>query len=727
VYLRTWDDSGVDTIAVITPELEKLAINTIRFLSADAVQNANSGHPGMPMGAAAMAYTLWTRFLKHDPHDPKWVDRDRFILSAGHGSMLHYSLLHLTGYDLPLGELKRFRQWGSHTPGHPERGETPGVEVATGPLGQGLSNAVGMAIAEAWLAAKYNRPGHTIVDHHTYTICGDGCLMEGITAEAASLAGHLKLGKLIALYDANRITLAGGTDLTFTEDVAKRFEAYGWHTRTLTDGNNVEEIAAAIREAQAEKERPSLLIVHTHIGFGSPKKQDSFHSHGSPLGDEELAAAKKNLGWPTSEKFFLPEEAVTLFREAVAKGKAFHQIWNQNFEAYRAAFPGEAAEFEKIMSGELPEGWDRELPRWKVGDKPLATRVAGGEAMNALAKQIPNIIGGSADLNPSTNTALKGMGDFQPPDSGAADGGVAPRQGAVGGDWGYAGRNVAFGVREHAMGAAVNGMAAHGGILPYSATFFVFSDYMKPAIRLGALMGLKVVYVFTHDSIGVGEDGPTHEPVEQLAGVRAIPGATVLRPADGNETTDAWASAMRRNGPTLLVLSRQNTPHLDHSQAVGDLSRGAYILAGTANERPDVILIGTGTEVALCTAAREKLGGYGVKARVVSMPGMSLFEEQDAAYRESVLPADVTKRVTVEAASTFGWDRWSGPQGIRIGLDRFGASAPGEEVLRQLGFTVGHVTAAALRMMGRNGEADSEESAAQTPAAGQTKTPSGHS
>ena len=683
--------------------LENLCINTIRILSADAVQNANSGHPGMPMGAAAMAYTLWTRFLKHNPKNPSWFDRDRFVLSAGHGSMLLYSLLHLTGYDLPLDELKRFRQWGSKTPGHPERGHTVGVEVATGPLGQGFGNGVGMAIAEAWLAARFNRPGHQIVDHYTYAICGDGDLMEGVTQEAASLAGHLRLGKLIYLYDQNHISLAGGTDLIFTDDVGKRFEAYGWHTRTVLDGNDTGDVAKAIVEAREEARRPSLILVRTHIGYGSPKKQDNFSAHGSPLGEDELLATKKALGWPATEKFYLPQDAVDCFREAIGKGAKAQQDWESRFQAYASEFPKEAAELAMMIGGKLPEGWAADLPKWKPADKPMATRVAGGEALNALAKHIPNIMGGSADLNPSTNTALKGMGDFQPPEF-AGPGTL----GAVGGEWDYGGRNVAFGVREHAMGAAVNGMAAHGGVLPFSATFLVFSDYMKPSIRLGALSGLKVFYVFTHDSVGVGEDGPTHEPVEQIAGLRAIPGLTVIRPADANETAEAWAFAVQHDGPTLFALTRQNVPHLDRSGAKDPgVAKGAYILSGS-DGAPDVILIGTGSEVSLCVKAQEKLKGYGVKARVVSMPSWELFSAQDESYRESVLPSAVKKRVTVEAASPFGWHRWAGDEGTIIGIDRYGASAPGEEILKNLGFTAEHVTAAALRLVGRPDEAARE-------------------
>jgi transketolase len=676
-------------------ELEDRCINTIRILSADAVQNANSGHPGMPMGAAAMAYVLWTRFLRHNPRNPKWFDRDRFVLSAGHGSMLLYSLLHLTGYDLPLDQIKRFRKWGSQTPGHPERGHTPGVEVTTGPLGQGFANGVGMAIAEAWLAARYNRPGHQIVDHYTYSICGDGDLMEGVSQEAASLAGHLQLGKLIYFYDQNHISLAGATEIDFTEDVAQRFEADGWHTRSVPDGNDTGDIARAIQEAQAEHGRPSLLLVRTHIGYGSPHKQDNFSSHGSPLGEEELAATKKALGWPSMDKFYLPQDAVDYFRQAVQQGKKLEDDWGQKFDAYRKEFPKEAAEFEQIMSGALPENWSADLPHWSPADKPIATRSAGGAALNALANHIPNILGGSADLNPSTDTALKGLGDFQPSESGGAG-----TLGAVGGEWSYAGRNIAFGVREHAMGAAVNGMAAHGGVLPFSATFFNFSDYMKPAIRLGALSRLKAIYVFTHDSIGLGEDGPTHEPVEQLAGLRAMPQLTLFRPADPNETAEAWAFAVQHDGPTTLVLTRQVVPHLDRSRATEPgVARGAYILAEAEGGSPDVILIGTGSEVGLCVKAQEELKKQGVKARVVSMPSWDLFAAQDPSYRESVLPKQIKKRVAVEAASPLGWTRWTGDEGAIIGLERFGASAPGEDVLQHLGFTVENVVATALRVL----------------------------
>lgn len=685
-------------------DLDELCINTIRVLSMDSVQKANSGHPGLPMGAAAMAYVLWTQFLKYNPRDTLWPDRDRFVLSAGHGSMLLYSLLHLTGYDLPLNEIKRFRQWGSRTPGHPERGHTPGVEVTTGPLGQGFGNGVGMAIAEAWLAARYNRPGHTLVDHRTYAIVSDGDLMEGVSAEAASLAGHLRLGKLIYLYDQNHVSLAGATDLTFTENVGKRFDAYGWHTRTVPDGNDTADVAAALREAQAEEDRPSLLLVRTHIGYGSPHKQDTFHAHGSPLGVEEVAETKKALGWPTTDSFFLPPEAVAHFRQAVGRGAEAQKEWQQRMDSYRSAFPAEAAEWDQVMNGRFPADFAAQLPRWMPGDKPVSTRVAAGEALNALAQHIPNIVGGSADLNPSTNTALKDQGDFQPPNSKS---GVA---GAVGGAWGYEGRNIAFGVREHAMGAAVNGIAAHGGLVPFSATFLVFSDYMKPAIRLGAIMGLRAIYVFTHDSIAVGEDGPTHEPVEHLAGLRAIPDLTVIRPADANEAAEAWAVAVQRNTPTLLALTRQNLSVLDRalSRDAG-VKRGGYVLAEADGGSPQVLLIGTGSEVELCVKAQGKLKELGVRARVVSLPSWELFAEQDSAYREQVLPCAVKKRVTVEAGATLGWERFAGAEGIIIGIDRFGASAPAKEVMKRLGFTAERVIAAALRLLGREEEAAQEE------------------
>ncbi|MGI4826729.1 MAG: transketolase [Janthinobacterium lividum] len=707
-------------------ELELLSVNTIRMLSIDAVQKANSGHPGLPMGAASMAFVLWNRFLKHNPANPLWPNRDRFVLSAGHGSALLYSLLHLTGYDLPLDEIKRFRQWGSRTPGHPERSHhTPGVEVSTGPLGQGFANGVGMAMAEAWLAARFNRPDCQIIDHHTYGIVSDGDLMEGIAAEAASLAGHLQLGKLIYLYDQNEICLAGSTNLSFTEDVRARFEAYGWHTRAIADGNDLADVDAALCEAKNETSKPSLLLVRNHIGFGSPKKHDSFHAHGSPLGEEEVAATKAALGWPSQEPFFIPGEALQLFRGALDEGKRAEEAWSKRLDCYLSLYPDQSEEWQQIMTGGLPSGWKEGLPSWTPQDKPISTRVAGGQILNALADRIPNLVGGSADLNPSTNTAMKEKGDFEPP---TQDRPVV--QGAVGGAWNYSGRNINFGIREHAMGAAVNGMAAHGGLLPFSATFMVFSDYMKPAIRLGAMMGLKAVYVFTHDSIAVGEDGPTHEPIEQLAGLRAIPGLTVLRPADANEAREAWVLAMDRTTPTVLVMSRQNLNILDRSGARNGLTeRGGYVLSDPAQGSAEVILIGTGSEVDLCVKAAARLDELGVPTRVVSLPSWELFHEQSPEYRESVLPALSRKRVTAEAASTFGWEKFAGLDGHSIGIDQFGASAPATEIMARFGFTAQQVTAAALRLINRPEDAENEVKRNEKPetAVAATSSTEGHS
>ena len=678
-------------------DLDLLCVNTIRTLSIDAVQRANSGHPGLPLGNAAMAFVLWTRFLKHNPHDPFWPDHDRFILSPGHGSMLLYSLLHLTGYDLPLDELKRFRQWGSRTPGHPERGhETPGVEVSTGPLGQGFANGVGMAVAETWLAAHFNRPGFKLVDHFTYGIVSDGDLMEGIASEAASLAGHLRLGKLIYLYDNNEICLSGSTNLSFTENVQSRFGAYGWHTRMLVDGNNLEDVDDAIREAQAVTDKPSLILVRNHIGFGSPAKHDTFHAHGSPLGKEEVAATKTALNWPTQDEFFIPAEALEYFRRAVLQGQERQRLWEELHQRYQQAFPEEAKQWSQIMEGRLPEGWKEDLPSWKPEDKPVATREASGKVLNALAARIPNLVGGSADLNPSTKTAMAGLGDFEP------FGDKPATQGQVGPTWSYGGRNFHFGVREHAMGGAVNGMAAHGGVIPFSATFLVFSDYMKPAIRLGALMKIKAIYVFTHDSIAVGEDGPSHEPIEQLAGLRAIPGLTVIRPADGNETAEAWTLAIERNTPTVLVFTRQELSILDRSGANnGKTERGAYVLAEADGGVPDVILLGSGSEVGLCIQAQKRLLEVNVRARVVSVPSWEIFREQSAEYQESVLPKSVRNRITVEAASTMGWERFAGLDGIMIGIDRFGASAPAAELMKNFGFTSVNICEATLRLVAK--------------------------
>ena len=665
--------------------LDELCINTIRMLSVDMVQQANSGHPGLPMGAAAMAYVLWTRFLRHNPSHPQWPDRDRFILSAGHGSALLYSLLHLTGYDLSVEELRRFRQWGSKTPGHPEYGETPGVECTTGPLGQGFGNGVGMAMAERFLAAKFNRPGYEIVDHYTYSIVSDGDLMEGVASEAASLAGHLKLGKLIYLYDNNHITLAGEIGLHFTEDVCKRFEAYGWHVQSLEDGNDREAISKAITAARDETSRPSLISVRTHIGYGSPQKQDTFEAHGSPLGPEEVMATKKNLGWPLEPAFYIPDEALGQFRKALNRGAQLEAEWEESLEAYGKAYPELRIEWDQWMNSILPEAWDRDIPVFPADVKGIATRSAGGQAINAIASHLPFLIGGSADLNPSTNTALKGKGNFQPPGSGDES-----IQGSVSGPWGYGGVNIAFGVREHAMGSLLNGMALHGGVIPFGSTFLIFSDYMRPSIRLAALMGLHVIYIFTHDSIALGEDGPTHQPVEHLASLRAMPGLTVIRPADANETAEAWKMAIEyKGGPVAIILTRQIVPVIDRDKfhpAMG-LRRGAYILADSPFGKPDLILVATGSEVSLALEVHEKLLAERIKARVVNMPSWELFEGQSEDYRHEVLPPEIVTRVSIEAGSTHGWHKYVGSEGETIGIDRFGASAPGKILLKEFGFT----------------------------------------
>jgi transketolase len=680
------------------PALDTECVNTIRFLSVDAVQKADSGHPGMPMGAASMAYVLWTRFLKHNPANPDWFDRDRFVLSPGHGSMLLYSLLHLTGYDLPLERIEQFREWGSITPGHPERGLTPGVETTTGPLGQGFGNGVGLVMAEAHLAACHNRPDFEIVNHFTYGIVSDGDLMEGVSSEAASLAGHLKLGKLIYLYDDNHVTLSAGTDLTFTEDRARRFEAYGWHIQSVVDGNDLEAIDRALRSARDEMERPSLILVRTHIGYGSPHKQDSFESHGSPLGTDEVRLTKEHLGWPTAPLFHIPEQVRTHFREAIARGKSAEAAWRGKFSTYARAYPDLAKAFEHSMRGELPDGWDRDIPIFPADAKGLATRVAAGKVINAVASRLPALIGGSADLNPSTHTALLGLGDFEPDDMNAGD-----KQGAVKGVWGYAGRNLYFGVREHGMGAILNGLAAHGSTVPFGATFLIFSDYMRPPIRLAALMGLHVIYVFTHDSIALGQDGPTHQPVEQLAGLRALPGLTVIRPGDANETAVAWRVALEtRNRPVASVLTRQDVPTLDRSQcaAADGLRQGAYVLTDAPDGKPDVILIASGSEVGLIMAARQRLQDQKVQARVVSMPSWELFDLQPKSYRDQVLVPAIHARLAVEGGVSQGWHRYVGDHGDVLSVERFGASAPGDVVMREYGFTVDNVCKRALALLG---------------------------
>jgi transketolase len=679
--------------------LDQLCIDTVRFLSVDAVQKANSGHPGLPLGAAPMAYVLWARVLKHNPGDPGWFNRDRFVLSAGHGSMLLYSLLHLTGYDLSLDEIKQFRQWGSKAPGHPERGHTLGVEITTGPLGQGIANAVGMAIAEAQLAARYNRPGFDVIDHATYALVSDGDLMEGVGAEAASLAGHLRLGKLTCLYDDNRITLAAGTDLTFSEDRARRFDAYGWHTTTVADGNDLDAIDAALQAARAETTRPSLILVRTHLGYGSPHKQDTFEAHGSPLGADEVRLTKQKLGWPTEPPFLIPESALLHFRKAVERGARDQSAWNARMAAYERAFPEVAQELRRSMRGELSPGWDADIPLFPADAKGIATRVASGKVMNAIAARLPALTGGSADLDPSTYTVLQGLGDFHP-----APGGNADTQGSSGGGWSHAGRNVHFGVREHAMGAILNGLAAHGGTVPYGSTFLIFSDYMRPAIRLAALMGLHVVYVFTHDSIALGEDGPTHQPVEHLAALRAIPNLTVIRPGDANETAVAWRVALEtRDRPVALVLTRQAVPTLDRSRYAGadGLRGGAYVLSDPPDREPELILIATGSEVGLIVAAAERLQAQGAAVRCVSMPSWELFDALPQAEREAVLPPSVRARLAVEAGVAQGWHRYVGDAGDVLSVERFGSSAPANVLLREYGFSVEEVYRRALALTRR--------------------------
>ncbi len=676
--------------------LDQLCVNTIRFLAVDAVQKANSGHPGLPMGAAPMAYTLWDRFLKHSPANPAWADRDRFVLSAGHGSMLLYSLLHLTGYPLPLGELMNFRQMGSLTPRHPDSHLAPGVETTTGPLGQGLSNAVGLAIAEAHLAARFNRPGHDVIDHYTYVIASDGDLMEGVAAEACSLAGHLRLGKLIVLYDDNKISLAGTTSLSFSEDVALRFAGYGWQALRVSDGNDLESIDQAIRAAQRVTDQPTIILVRTLLGFGAPNKQNTYEAHGSPLGPDELKAAKENLGWPVEPAFLIPGEALEHFRGAVERGRQAEGDWAKRLAAYEKAHPDLAAELKRRLAGELPPGWEAGLPEFPPDAKGLATRKASEAVMQKLGASLPELMGGSADLNPSTFTVLKGEGDFQSP-------GNSPRgaQGTSGGSWDYAGRNLHFGVREHGMGAAVNGLALHGGFIPYGATFLVFADYMRGAIRLSAIMRVGSIWVFTHDSVGVGEDGPTHQPVEHYAALRAIPDVLFIRPADANETAAAWRAAIaNRHRPTILALTRQNVPTLDRAAyaPASGLERGAYVL-NPAGQPADIVLMATGSEVQWIVEAGRRLADQGIRAQLVSMPCWELFEEQTPEYRDSVLPPAVTTRLAVEAGVSMGWHRWVGDRGEVLALDHYGASAPGGQLMKKFGFTAEHVVDEALKLM----------------------------
>ena len=683
----------------MSDSLDQQCIDTLRFLSVDMVQNADSGHPGLPLDAAPMAYVLWTRYLKHHPANPLWADRDRFVLSAGHGSALLYSLLNVTGYGLTIDDLRQFRQWGSKTPGHPERGHTAGVEVTTGPLGQGMANAVGMAIAEAQLAGTYNRDGHAVIDHRTWAIVSDGDLMEGVCAEAAALAGHLRLGKLVCLYDDNEVSLSAGTAITSTEDTAKRFEAYGWQAIRVEDGNDVDAIDAALKAAVAETARPSLILVRTHLGFGSPK-QDSYKAHGSPLGDKDVAATKAKLGWPAEPPFYVPEAASGKFLEAQAVGEKAEREWDQRMKAYAEAFPEQAAELQSRLHGELAEGWDADMPTFPADPKGVSTRVAGKQILAAIARKLPSLMGGSADLDPSTFTNLVGLGDFNPVP--AAD--AKAIEGADTGGASWAGRNLHFGVREHAMAAIVNGMAAHGGFIPYGSTFLIFSDYMRPAIRLAALQKLHALHVFTHDSVALGEDGPTHQPIEQLVSLRAIPGLTVIRPADANETAVAWKVALTmKNRPVLLVLTRQDVPTLDrgkHPSANG-LANGAYVIGGTEYDKPELILIASGSEVGLIVAAAETLGQDGFKVRCVSMPSWDLFDAQPQAYRDSVLLPTVTRRLAVEAGATLGWQRYVGEAGDVIGIDHFGASAPAKTLLKEFGFSPENVVARARQLLAK--------------------------
>ena len=680
--------SATFATTIAPPALDELCINTLRFLAVDMVQKANSGHPGLPMGSAAMAYTLWDRSLKYNPRDPHWPDRDRFILSAGHGCALLYALLHVTGFDLPLDELKRFRQWGSHTPGHPEFGKTPGVEATTGPLGQGLANGVGMAIAEVALAAHFNRPGHKIVDHYTYVLVSDGDLEEGISSEAGSVAGHQHLGKLIVLYADNHITIEGSTELTFTEDRMARFAAFGWHVQRVEQSNDVDAVALALANAREETDRPSLIAVRTHIGFGSPHKQDTAAAHGEALGVEEVRLTKEAMDWPASPPFHVPEEALEHFRRAVARGSVAQAEWEARFQTFAYENPDLAAEFLRVIDRQLPKGWDTDLPAFTPADGPMATRVASGKVIEILGSRLPEMMGGSADLGPSTHTNIDGAGNFEPED--------------------WAGRNMHFGIRENAMGAILNGMALHSGLIPYGGTFLVFCDYMRPPMRLAAMNALPVIYIFTHDSIGVGEDGPTHQPVEQLIGLRSIPGMVVLRPADANETVAAWRVAIgRKQGPVALVLTRQSLPVLDlnsYPAIPTGVPLGAYILADSPTSgRPDIVLIATGSEVQLALDGRERLAAGGVHARVVSMPSTSLFAAQSDDYRERILPTGVPILV-IEAGSPVGWQSFVGPRIAVIGIDTFGSSAPGPVVMEHYGFTAENVCRQAHRVLDNNKE-----------------------
>ena len=677
-------------------ELEKHCVDTIRFLAADAIEKAQSGHPGMPMGAAAAAFTLWTKHLKHNPENPQWPDRDRFVLSSGHASMLLYALFHLTGYDLSLDDLKNFRQWGSRTPGHPEYKHTAGVEVTTGPLGQGLANAVGMAIAEAHLAARFNREGQPLVDHYTYVMTGDGDMMEGVVAEACALAGHLRLGKLIVLYDDNKVTLAGSAGLSFTENIDMRFKSYGWQVQKVQDGNDVAAIDRAIKKAKKETGKPSLICVQTTIGYGAPGKQGSCDAHGSPLGEKELQGAKDGCAWPSKEPFYVADDVYKYFRKAVSRGRKNEKSWLTTLAACRQKDALLAAELERTMRGELPADWEAALAEFPAGSKDVATRKASEIVMQAIAAKVPELAGGSADLNPSTFTWLKGFGDFQS-DALSKEG----LHGMVGGAWDYSGRNIHFGVREHAMGSIAVGLTLHGGVIPYTATFLTFADYMRPPMRLAALMGLRTIFVFTHDSIGVGEDGPTHQPIEQIMNLRQVPNMTVVRPADANETLEAWRLALTNTtGPTTLVFSRQNLPVLDRqvlAPAAG-VRQGGYILWESSPD-PELILIATGSEVAMTLDAGRKLAEEGTKVRMVSLPSWEIFDRQPQEYRDRILPPQVKARLAVEAGIKLGWEHYVGLTGKIIGMETFGASAPGPVLSEKFGFTSGNIVATAKAML----------------------------
>ncbi len=680
------------------PQVDALAVNTIRFLSIDAIERASSGHPGMPLGAAPIIYTLWSRFLKYNPENSDWQNRDRFVLSAGHASALFYAILHLSGYDLSIDDLKNFRQWGSKTPGHPEKGMTPGVETTTGPLGQGIANAVGMAMAEAHLGSRFNRPDYNLVDHYTYVLASDGDLMEGVALETASLAGHLGLGKLICLYDSNHISLSGPTSLIFTEDTGKKFAASGWHILEVTDANDLQAIENALELARLETSKPSLIICRSHIGFGSPKFQDRSDAHGSPLGAEETQATKKALDWPEDKEFYVPEEVRSFFDDLKNNGSMENDVWNRMLDQYAQRYPELKADWDRFHENGIPADWDQDLPVFSDYEKSIATRSASGQILNGLATRCQSLVGGSADLDPSTKTVMKNQGFFQAPGKLPDDFPVPPNE-----YFDYSGRNISFGVREHAMGSIMNGIAAHGGLLPYGSTFLVFSDYMRPAVRLAALMELPVIYVFTHDSVAVGEDGPTHQPVEHTMALRTIPDLIVFRPADANETMEGWKFALssKEPRPVAFVLTRQNVPVIDRKKyaPVEGLRKGAYILADAPHGNPEIILIATGSEVHLALDAYEQLAADGIRARVVSMPSWELFENQSDEYRAEVLPSDVTRRMAVEAGVTHGWEKYVGRCGRIVGIDRFGASAPGGTNLKNFGFTVENVLSKAREIL----------------------------